>query len=87
MNDMYGRDGEYVYLGLENQLVQLLQSVSFSKLGCNILELLINIHGLPLFKSSAKQFWPILCQVTCGDFVSSPLIAGIFCGSCKPVSA
>ena len=87
MNNMYGRDGEYVYLGLENQLVRLLQSVSFSKLGCNILELLINIDGLSLFKSSAKQFWPILCQVTCGDFVSSPLIAGIFCGSSKPVSA
>ena len=47
--------------------------------------LLINIDGLPLFKSSSKQFWPILAILK-GISHSTPFVIGIFCGHTKPTS-
>lgn len=47
------------------------------------LDLQINIDGLPLFKSTQHQFWPIL-----GRFINTdqkePFIIGIFSGTSKP---
>lgn len=42
---------------------------------------MINVDGLPLFKSSDIHIWPILAAVNNGD---SFMIA-LFCGSSKPV--
>ena len=47
------------------------------------LTLQFNIDGLPLFKSSSLQFWPILAILKC-DYTKSPFIVGIFCGLSKP---
>ena len=47
------------------------------------LTLQFNIDGLPLFKSSRLQFWPILAILKC-DYPKSPFIVGIFCGLSKP---
>lgn len=41
-----------------------------------------NIDGIPLFKSSRTQFWPILATVDC-DKTRSPFIIGLFCGNSK----
>jgi len=35
----------------------------------------MNIDGLPLAKSSKKQFWPILCSVTNVPQISSLVLA------------
>lgn len=47
------------------------------------LDLQINIDGLPLFKSTRRQFWPIL-----GRFINidqkEPFIVCIFSGTSKP---
>lgn len=46
----------------------------------NDVHLSVNVDGIPLFKSSGVQFWPIL--VKCGHF--DPFIAAMFGGQSKP---
>jgi hypothetical protein len=45
------------------------------------LDLQINVDGLPLYKSSAYNLWPILMKV---KSLPSPLPVGMFCGFGKP---
>ena len=42
-----------------------------------------NIDGLPLFKSTNTQFWPILCRGI-EPFESKPFVVGLFSGDQKP---
>ena len=55
---------EYVYLSLPGELLK-----TFKKFPPNIvnftdsLEISLNIDGLPLFKSSSKCLWPVLCAI------------------------
>lgn len=75
--------GQYYHFGILPNLSQRAEShlhllddgFSFS--------LQINIDGLPLFKSTNDQFWPILGKVQnlCDD---TPFIIGIFSGQSKP---
>ena len=45
----------------------------------------VSIDGLPLFKSSNLQFWPILFNIH--EMPEVPvMIAAIYCGPTKPVS-
>lgn len=51
--------GKYWHNGLQNCLTRV-----FSKLSFNLcVELNVNVDGLPLFKSSPLEFWPILANV------------------------
>ncbi|XP_002166492.2 uncharacterized protein LOC100210406 [Hydra vulgaris] len=88
MHDIYNNDGEYVYLGLENQLIQIMEN-TYKVILCRdfCLNLQLNTDGLPLYKSSAKQFWPILYSVSYGGTTFKPFVVGLFCGNSKPVSA
>lgn len=61
----------------------MLNILSQTKNSPNILELSINIDGLPLFHSSKKQFWPILGLV---KNVCEPFVIGIYCEKSKPNS-
>lgn len=49
-----------------------------------MLNLLINCDGLPLYKSSVKQFWPILCKVHNTPDIYKPFPVAVFCGNAKP---
>lgn len=69
--------GEYLHCGLVKHLQSILESFSFA--GGQGIEVQFNIDGLPLFKSSKKELWPILCRILkpcCVD----PFAVGIFCG-------
>lgn len=44
----------------------------------------INIDGMPLFKSSAKVFWPILCRVHFNPMIYKPYPVAIYAGNSKP---
>ena len=46
----------------------------------------INIDGLPLFKSSSSEFWPILCMLDQTE-VKDPFVIGLCFGNGKPFSA
>lgn len=67
--------GKYLHFGLRRQL-DLLSATE------NEIQLQVNIDGLPIFKSSVLQFWPIL-----GYFVNistSPFVIGLYLGKQKP---
>ena len=68
--------GKYIYYGLKIGLVKIISKVTVT----GTIELNINIDGVPLFKSSGKQFWPILCNF--GDF--TPFIVALYFGNSKP---
>jgi len=73
--------GLYHHFGVENGLRSLLQ-----QLPCDLfqqsrmkIEIQINIDGLPLFKSSNAQFWPILGRAT-KPITSEPFVIGLYLG-------
>lgn len=52
------KPGYYIHIGLQNQLLKITYLKTIDSF-----ELLINIDGLPLFRSSPDQVYPILCTV------------------------
>lgn len=79
--------GEYFHFGLENALKEFLESLSDTqRVRITSIFLKVNCDGIPLFKSSGKQFWPILVQF-CIDYnvtTSEPFPAGVFLRNSKP---
>ncbi|XP_065683555.1 uncharacterized protein LOC124813209 [Hydra vulgaris] len=86
MKDIYGQDAEYVYLRIKSKLVSLLELTCSGNCIHNDVHLIFSIDGLPLYKSSAKQFWPLLCSVQLGKNLYKPFIISLFCGKSKPKS-
>ncbi|XP_044744741.1 uncharacterized protein LOC123306687 [Coccinella septempunctata] len=78
-------DGAYWHNGLAQNLSRALNSVhhdSSRELTC--LSLNFNMDGLPVYKSSKIEFWPILCNIHELPKIK-PLVVGIYCGAGKPV--
>lgn len=73
-------DGEFAYLGI---LKGLLACVN-SELHDDKILLQFNIDGVPLYKSSATQFWPILCKVHHPMDIYEPFLVAIYAGKHKP---
>lgn len=63
--------GEFVYFGLTSFI---------NKISKDPVDVSINVDGIPLYKSTQKQFWPILA--TFND--SNPIVVAIYSGSTKP---
>ena len=76
--------GKYIYFGIEIGLMNILYHKSFSLdfVEENTLKLNFNIDGIPVFKSTGTQFWPILCSL--GNY--TPFMVSIFYGPSKPSS-
>ena len=74
--------GEYYHFGLATGVMSRLKSLT---LLANTVWMQFNVDGLPLFKSSRLQFWPILATVNV-DHTRSPFLVGLFCGHSKPKS-
>uniref|UniRef100_A0A1Y1LQ64 DUF4218 domain-containing protein n=1 Tax=Photinus pyralis TaxID=7054 RepID=A0A1Y1LQ64_PHOPY len=70
-------NGQYIHFGLENALKGIVKDIG--NLQC--IELLINVDGLPLSRSSTACLWPILCSDNVTKKVS---IVGLFHGYEKP---
>ena len=75
--------GKYAHFGIRAGTEERLKLNHDEKL--NSLSLTFNVDGLPIFKSSTYQFWPILCIID-EFFELSPFIIGIFCGRSKPTN-
>ena len=72
--------GQYGYFGLEKGIrrqLNLLSEIDFEQI-----DLLVNIDGLPLYKSAEVHIWPILASFQS----TSPFIVCLFCGNSKPTS-
>lgn len=77
-------NGEMYYYGIQKCLLRKLQN---SGLNDEILtiNLIINIDGLPVFKSSRTNLWPILGRTD--DIVDTrPFMIACFCGEGKPIN-
>lgn len=74
--------GQYIYFGIKHGITQVLSAHPGALENGISLELIINIDGLPLFKSSNDQFWPIL-----GSFNNLDVfVIGLYYGKTKPSS-
>ena len=75
-------DGEYYHFGIKNGIISKL-SIDPQLQSKGELLLQLNVDGLPLFKSTNEQFWPIL-----GMLVEAtrpqPFVIGLFSGKSKP---
>lgn len=67
--------GQYQYYGLEKGIRCYL-----GEMEGNEVHLSVNIDGVPLFKSSGVQLWPILVKI--GNF--EPFVVAIYSGTKKP---
>ncbi len=68
--------GHYAYFGIASGILKVLAQNP----GIENIDLCFNVDGVPHFKSSNMQMWPILCRF--GDF--SPFIVALYCGNSKP---
>jgi hypothetical protein len=73
--------GQYCHFGLLNGLLQFKDQLL--KSDASVIYYQVNIDGLPLYKSSSVQLWPIL-----GKLLNStcPFLIDIFCESGKPTN-
>uniref|UniRef100_A0A1Y1KH95 Transposase domain-containing protein n=1 Tax=Photinus pyralis TaxID=7054 RepID=A0A1Y1KH95_PHOPY len=76
-------NGELLYIGILRNISKLLESCKYKQF--DTIRMSVNIDGIPLFRSSDVEFWPILgmCRSIIG---SSPFAIAIFCGTGKPHS-
>lgn len=74
--------GRYGHLGLANGIILALLSMDVLNLPDSI-ELIINVDGLPVSKSSGSQFWPILGRIF-GLLYGFTFVIGIYHGFKKP---
>lgn len=91
----YIAGGQYYHYGLEASLSKILIELRkvdtpFYENLCSFgLYLKINVDGIPLYRSSASQFWPISGQVctvtnTTNFITQNPFLIGLYLGKQKP---
>lgn len=84
--------GEYCHIGIEYGILNTMCCYGSSCTEGATVALQVNIDGLPLFKRSSKQLWPILGRIGNIDelFVaakfknSDPFVVGVYYGNSKP---
>ena len=74
--------GSYIYLGLQRGITRTLMKC-FHVLKDQNIDLIVNIDGLPIFKSTGAQLWPILSHF--GG--NQPFTVALFFGTSKPSNA
>lgn len=75
--------GQYYHFGLESGIKTFLSAQSDIPNIEKLLKIQMNIDGLPLFRSSSGQFWPILGRIE-NIGKGEPFIIGLFYGNSKP---
>lgn len=74
--------GQFLYFGVETGLLKTCSQYPDFFSSENEMLLNFSVDGVPLFKSSNVQMWPILCSVKKFE----PFIVALFCGTAKPNS-
>jgi hypothetical protein len=55
--------GDYLYLGIESGILKVVSTHPEQFNDANEITLTFNVDGVPLFKSTNVQMWPILCSI------------------------
>lgn len=76
-------NGVYCHFLLKNSLTNFLLHSGIN-VKDRVIEIMFNIDGLPLFKSSNIQLWPILGLIKQNFNQNKPFVVGVFCGNAKP---
>lgn len=76
--------GEYSHLGLKKALLNIIKKHERLNFIPDVIKLFINIDGLPIYKSSEKSLWPILCS---DRIINNVYVIGVYYGEGKPKSA
>lgn len=78
--------GKYSYIGITRNLQQIFNAKPDDAcFNSEQLKIQINVDGLPIFKSSNLQLWPIL-GILKGMSCEKPFTVGAYCGCHKPGS-
>jgi hypothetical protein len=72
--------GQYVYFAVETGILKIISRHPKFRENCYDIQLLVNIDGVPLFKSSGTQFLPIMCSFSKFE----PFLVALFYGKSKP---
>ena len=70
-------NGEYTYFDVRNTIENIVTTNNYTNRKTN---LMINIDGLSLFKSSKLQLWPIFIKFS----FFKPVPVALYCGYKKP---
>ncbi|XP_051155831.1 uncharacterized protein LOC127287930 [Leptopilina boulardi] len=81
MSDSHGGTGEFVHFGLKPGLERCINVYLHSN---NLIELIIDVDGLPVSKSGIKQMWVNACKIHSTSDVYKPFPVGIYYGNGKP---
>ena len=73
-----GRD--YICLAIANSISRVFASNPYVQMDSNAIDLVVNVDGVPLHKSSSTQIWPIIYKFA----TYPPFINSLLCGSKKP---
>lgn len=77
--------GQYFYFGLKRYIQELKTTDFIENFKFNILRISLGVDGVPISKSSKRQFWPIL--VIFEDTVKRcPYLVALYFGTAKPNS-
>jgi hypothetical protein len=74
VRELAGQEGHYYHFGIASGVETFANSENLPA----ELKLQFNLDGLPLFKSSSLELWPILYLVR--DASVAPLVVGLYCG-------
>eukprot|EP00111_Clytia_hemisphaerica_P014372 TCONS_00042316-protein len=74
--------GEYCYLGIKKGIIRALSKNPGINIPDNCIKLCVNVDGLPIFKSTNGQFWPILCNFS----KLTPFTVALYYGTSKPTN-
>ncbi|XP_076854932.1 uncharacterized protein LOC143509924 isoform X2 [Brachyhypopomus gauderio] len=77
--------GSFYYFGILNTLGKTFHEIASKVPDRHTFKLQLNFDGLPLFKNSSVQFWPVLGKLQ--EYATKgPVLIAVFCGESKPTS-
>lgn len=77
--------GLYHYFGIQRTINIIYNQLSVQSVEHQKCNMMVNIDGVPLFKSTNESFWPILCEIIGIEVLKSKVFCvGLYYGSVKP---
>ncbi len=80
--DLAKKISERIQVGYVESKVPLVSNFNRPS-STRVISIAVGIDGIPITRSTNKQFWPILCSVDQSK-VKKPFVAALFYGECKP---